>query len=304
MSEPEPRVRELLGEEATLAASCHWVDDHGRPLQPAPDSPATRLSAPHYVYAVERAGAPFGRVRGRSRVLYVGRGTPRSVLGLTAGTHPALPALYRAGRALEVERVDLWVKPCASDALAAAEQVRALHRLARSHGELPPGNRRWPGSVLGEYLRLLTRLAGHRGRTRVYDWPRRRPRATWADVHEKGQWVWSLAWVWTDAWLEHGAAEPPHAGELLLVLPKGRGVAEHRSHRALRQDVLEASRSARVAHAVDLRPLEEIEEAEGAERLFDALTRVEPAARRGVESQRAVIAAVARALAAPDADAR
>jgi hypothetical protein len=217
---------------------------------------------------------------------------------LTAGTHSALPALYRAGRALEIETVNVWVKAVASDAICAAEEARALHHLARVHGELPPCNLRWEGYVLGEYLRLLTRLAGHRGKTSVYDWPRRRPRATWADVHEKGQWVWSLAWVWTDAWLEHGAEEPPHAGELLLVLPKTHGVAEHRSHAALRRKVLEGSRSGRVAGSVDLRPLEDIEDAEGAERLFGVLSRITPPERRDVESQREVIEAVAKALAA------
>ncbi|HJL17828.1 MAG TPA: hypothetical protein RMH99_19340 [Sandaracinaceae bacterium LLY-WYZ-13_1] len=299
MSDVDLSVEALLGPDPVLAATCRWVDDPGRPLALTGDEPT--LDDPHYTYAVERAGEPFGRVRGRSRILHVGKGTPPRVLGLFGGTHASLPALYRAGRALGLDGTDapelrVWVKAQPSDAISAVEEARALHRLARTHGELPPCNLRWGGYVLGEYLRLLTRLAGHRGKISVYDWPRRRPYATWADVHEKGRWVWSLAWVWTREWLGEGTEEPPHAGELLLVLPKTAGVAEHRSHRALRTGVLEASRGARVSTSVPLRALATIETDEGTARLFDVLRTLEAPATRDVKSQRAVIEVLAEAL--------
>jgi len=173
---------------------CGPPKNHAQPLEKQSEEDLPGMGS--YVYAVV-SNKPFQRLSGESSVLYVGKGTADRVRSLWKGGHTALPALYRAHKALKADCY--WVVAAGGDTQreASLAETAVLTKLARAHGELPPCNSRWEGYILGRYLRAIAEHCKEdEERILVYDWPQENPTATWIDV-EAGRWCWSLAWVWT-----------------------------------------------------------------------------------------------------------
>lgn len=182
------------------------------------------------VYVVASA-EPFGRVVGKSNVLYVGHGQPTRVSQLANNTHSATRALRRVGVTGSREIQICWRRVRPNDGrmeVSALAEAALLEHVAATTGEIPPCNLRWEGHFAG---RMLTEMIGHvagSGRRRVsasYDWPAsledtqmaplQSPGSTWCDLTASC----SLGWIWPNA-------TPPLPGPKpgkLVVAEKGNG---------------------------------------------------------------------------------
>lgn len=177
-----------------------------------------------YVYIVELdGGRTFGRVRGASAVVYIGRGTDDRVEQLYSGDHSAWRALAALYGAI-VDRDGVAVRVCVEmTSTPELRECELLTEVQRHHGELPPCNLRGEGWLSDWLLRTVAEasIQDHRrwNKSSTYLAPTTKAKATVLDLRKGGRTSEHLegAVVWE--WPEEGD------GKLHLVKWKG---PEHR----------------------------------------------------------------------------